>query len=197
MAQDSTQPDFWEKRFRENATPWDAGGVPEILKRFAERHPDKGRVLIPGCGSAYEARYLAEQGWQVSAIDFSEAAVVAATRVLGRWSHLVRCADFYSFVGDDQPFDAVYERAFLCALPRRAWAEWARRMAQVLRPGGLLFGVFYFDSNQKGPPFGIEPDELEALLVPNFDRIEDEPVEDSIPVFKGRERWQLWRRKAR
>ena len=197
MAQDSTQPDFWDRRFRENFTPWDAGGVPAVLTRFAARHPGKGRVLIPGCGSAYEARYLAEQGWQVSAIDFSEAAIEAAQRVLGEWKHLARCADFHGFEGDELPFDAVYERAFLCALPRRAWEGWARRMAEIVRPGGLLMGVFFFDTNQKGPPFGIVPHELDALLAPGFERLEDEPVEDSIPVFKGKERWQVWRRRDR
>lgn len=34
----------------------------------------------------------------------------------------------------------------------------------------------------------------EALLSRAFDRIEDAPVADSIPVFAGRERWQIWRR---
>lgn len=34
-----------------------------------------GRVSIPGCGSAYEARTFAEKGYDVVAIDFSPAAV--------------------------------------------------------------------------------------------------------------------------
>ncbi len=47
----------------------------------------------------------------------------------------------------------------------------------------------------KGPPFGILPEQLEALLQPNFERIADQAVEDSIAVFAGRERWQVWRRR--
>jgi len=27
-------------------------------------------------------------------------------------------------------------------------------------------------------------------------RIEDAPVGDSIPVFEGKERWQVWRRRS-
>ncbi len=195
MAQDSSKPDFWDKRFREKFMPWDAGQVPASLDQFVARHAARGRVLIPGCGSGYEVRFLAQAGFDVTAIDFSEAAIEAARSELGGLAHLVRLADFFSFEGDERPFDAIYERAFLCALPRRLWGDWARRTASLVRPGGLLFGLFFFDNNAKGPPFGIGADELDALLLPNFERIEDEPVSDSIPAFADRERWQLWRRR--
>jgi hypothetical protein len=33
------------------------------------------------------------------------------------------------------------------------------------------------------------------VLAPNFKRIEDAAVDDSISVFSGRERWQIWRRR--
>ncbi len=110
-------------------------------------------------------------------------------------------ADFFSFgepSGAAPGFDGIYERAFLCALPRRLWADWAARCAALLRPGGLLFGYFYFDDNAKGPPFGIAPDALDALLGTDFVRIEDAAVaeRDSLPVFRGKERWQVWQRKG-
>lgn len=194
MAQDSSKPDFWDTRYRQNVTPWDAGRVPAALARFAARHPARGRVLVPGCGTGYEVRLLAETGFEVSAIDFSVAALEAARRELGPLAHLVRFADFFGFEGDATPFDAMYERAFLCALPRRVWSDWARRTASLLRPGGLLFGLFFFDSNAKGPPFGIDAAELDALLGADFQRLEDELAEDSLPVFAGKERWQVWRR---
>ena len=47
----------------------------------------------------------------------------------------------------------------------------------------------------KGPPFGIAREELDALLRTHFDCIADEAVSDSIPVFEGKERWMLWRRR--
>ena len=196
MAQDSSKPDFWDTRFRQNVTPWDAGRVPAALQRFLARHTGRGRVLVPGCGTGYEVRELAHAGFDVTAIDFSEAALEAARRELGPLAHLVCLADFFGFECDTPSFDAIYERAFLCALPRRVWTDWANRAAQLLRPGGLLFGLFFFDDNIKGPPFGIAAEQLEALLVPEFERLEDEPVEDSIPAFAGRERWQVWRRKG-
>lgn len=195
MAQDSSKPDFWDKRFRERFMPWDAGRVPASLEQFIARHAERGRLLIPGCGTGYEVRLLAHAGFDVTAIDFSEAAIEAARRELGPHAHLVRLADFFCFEGDQKPFDALYERAFLCGLPRRLWGDWAIRTTQLVRPGGLIFGVFFFDSNPKGPPFGIGASELDALLASDFELLENEPVSDSIPAFAGREHWQVWRRK--
>ena len=156
------------------------------------------RVLVPGCGSGHEVRLFASRGCDVLAIDFSETACATARAQLGGYAPLVRQADFFSFDGDEQPFDLVYERAFLCALPRRAWAEWGRRIAELVRPGGRLAGFFYFDDNDTGPPFGIAPEALATLLAPSFGCEEDEPVPpaQSIPTFKGKERWQAWRRRG-
>ncbi len=196
MAQDSSRPDFWDTRFRQNVTPWDAGRVPVALQRFVSRHTGRGRVLVPGCGTGYEVRELAHAGFDVTAIDFSEAALEAARRELGPLAHLVRLADFFSLERDTPPFDAIYERAFLCALPRREWDKWAACAAELVRPNGLLFGFFFFDTSAKGPPFGITAEQLDALLAPDFERIEDEPVEDSVPAFAASERWQVWRRKG-
>jgi SAM-dependent methyltransferase len=194
VAQDSARPEFWDTRYRGSVTPWDAHGVPAALAGWVDRQAARGRVLIPGCGTGYEARYFAQMGWDVLAIDFSAAAVVAARVELGELAGLVKQADFFSVEGG--PFDLVYERAFLCALPRRLWEDWARRIAELVRPGGLVAGFFYFNDNAKGPPFGIAPQALDALLAPAFSRIEDAaiPAGQSLPVFEGRERWQVWQR---
>jgi len=176
--------------------PWDAGRVPASLDEFIARHRERGRILVPGCGTGYEVRRLAEAGFDVLAIDFSQAAIEAAQAHLGEYAARVRLADYFDFAGDDTPFDALYERAFLCALPRRMWGQWAARTAQLVRPGGLLFGLFFFDNNSKGPPFGTSQVELDALLGASFSLTENLPVNDSVAAFAGRERWQVWQRKV-
>ena len=152
------------------------------------------KVLIPGCGAAHEVRFFAGRGWDVAAIDFSPAAVAHAKQLLGDLAIRVREADFFGEALGRERFDAVYERAFLCALPRHLWAAWAARVADLITPGGRLFGFFFFDASEKGPPFGISSTALEALLEINFDRIEDAQPADSIGVFAGKERWQVWQR---
>ena len=137
---------------------------------------------------------LAQVGWTVRAIDFSADAVAAARAQLGAHAALVEQADFFAYRPPFVP-GWVYERAFLCALPPARRVEYAARMAELLEPGGVLAGFFFFDDAPKGPPFGIARAELDALLSPSFELVEDEPVADSIPVFAGRERWMTWRRR--
>ena len=79
--EDAARPEFWEKRFRESFTPWDAGGVPAALRQFLGTEPHGQRVLIPGCGSGYEVRAFHEAGFDVLAIDFAPAAVERARRI--------------------------------------------------------------------------------------------------------------------
>jgi len=190
---DPAGPAFWDLRFREGVTPWDAGGVPAALRDFLAREPAGRRVLVPGCGSGYEVRAFAAAGHEVVAIDFSAAAIEAAHHVLGDLGHLAVQGDFFAHPAGE--FDLVYERAFLCALPRTHWPRWAARVAEVVRPGGRVAGFFFWRDDERGPPFGLQGGELERLLAPAFDRIEDAPVADSIPVFAGGERWQVWRRR--
>jgi SAM-dependent methyltransferase len=194
VAQDSSRPEFWDARFRGGVTPWDAGGVPARLPAWLASRQSRMKILLPGCGSGYEVRLFAERRHDVLAIDFSDAAIEAARKELGELSSLLKKADFFDF--DGGPFDLVYERAFLCALPRHLWPRWARRLTELVRPGGELAGFFYIDDNQKGPPFGIAPHALRELLE-GFELREEKaiPPEQSIPVFRRKEVWQVWKRK--
>jgi SAM-dependent methyltransferase len=191
---DSSKPEFWDTRFQDGVTPWDAGGVPPQLARWLDGKRSQ-KVLVPGCGSGYEVRLFTEAGHDVLAIDFSAEAVQAARRALGPLAERVRQVDFFEL--KEAPFDLVYERAFLCALPRARWPDWARGMAELVRPGGTLAGFFYLDDNPRGPPFGTSRNELEMLLDPAFERAADAPVPpvESIPVFRGKEIWQVWKRR--
>jgi SAM-dependent methyltransferase len=150
---------------------------------------------VPGCGSGYEVRLFAERGDKVLGIDFADAAVERTRQTLGRFADRVRKADFFAL--DEAPFDLVYERTFLCALPRRLWPQWAARLPALVRPDGLLAGFFFFDDNERGPPFGIASERLHQLLDGNFELIEDAPIPppQSVPVLAGRERWQVWKRR--
>jgi hypothetical protein len=191
---DPRVPGFWDERFERGFTPWDRGGVPQALRGFVAAATRPLATLIPGCGMGYELAFLLDAGWDATAIDFSSAAVASAKAAVGRWSGRVVEADFFSFA-PPRPLDLVYERAFLCAMPRGMWSDVARRWADLLPAGGLLAGFFFFDDAPKGPPFGIDRERLAQLLEPAFVCIQDEEVADSIPVFAGKERWMVWQRR--
>src|SRR5258708_16214518 len=95
--EDAARPEFWEKRFRESFTPWDAGRVPAALEQFLKTEPRDQRVLIPGCGSGYEVRVFAEAGLETLAIDFAPAAVERAPPTLRPIPHLVPPRGFFLF----------------------------------------------------------------------------------------------------
>lgn len=194
-SRDPLAPAFWDERFDKGFTPWDRGGVPERLRRYvADCAGAAPATLIPGCGSAYELAFLSEAGWNATAIDFSPAAVAAARQAVGpQWQGRVVEADFFRFQ-PAAPLELIYERAFLCALPRAMWPQVAARWAELLPSGAVLAGYFFFDDNAKGPPFGIARAQLDALLAPGFFCEQDEAVLDSMPVFEGKERWMVWRR---
>lgn len=203
-ARDPAQAAFWDERFAANFTPWDQGAVPPALGRWLARSPlaAGARVLIPGCGSAYEAALFDRAGYDVLSIDIAEAALARARAVLPTAvaDRVLRRADFFAFAA--APFDAIYERAFLCALPPRLWPAYAARCAALLASGGGLAGFFFVDpappEPRRGPPFAMTREALDALLAPAFECVEDEPIppDESIAVFRGRERWMTWRKRG-
>ncbi len=201
---DPSQAAFWDERFAADFMPWDQGTVPPALVRWLARAPlaAGARVLIPGCGSAYEAALLDGAGYRVLSIDIADAALARARAVLAAdaASRVLRKADFFAFVA--APFDAIYERAFLCALPPRLAPAYAARCAELLAPGGWLVGLFFVDpaspEPRRGPPFAMTRAELDALLAPAFECTEVEPIppDESIAVFRGRECWMTWRKRG-
>jgi SAM-dependent methyltransferase len=200
---DPSQAAFWDERFAANFTPWDQGAVPPALARWLARAPlaAAARVLVPGCGSAYEAELLDSAGYHVLSIDIADAALARARAVLPAdiARRVLRKADFFAFAAE--PFDTIYERAFLCALPPRLWPLYAARCAELLAPSGRLVGLFFVDpappEPRRGPPFAMTRAELDTLLAPAFECAEAEPVppDESIAVFRGREWWMTWRKR--
>jgi SAM-dependent methyltransferase len=199
-ARDPNQPEFWDERYRAGFMPWDARGVPAALAEFVERHPPGKRVLVPGCGSAYEAGWLDARGFAVIAIDISEAALERARSLLGAEvaDRVLRQADFFVL---DATFDWIYERALLAALPPARWPAYAAAARRLVAPGALIAGLFFVDDAvgepRRGPPFAARGGELDALFGEAFELVERRaiPADQSIDVFAGREQWLVWRRR--
>lgn len=197
-SKDSTRPDFWNERFERQFTPWDQGGVQQDLQNFVAQSEKPLRTLIPGCGNGHEAALLAQAGWDVTAIDFSPAAVASAQATIGAWGKHVIEADFFQYA-PAAPLELIYERAFFCALPPRMREQIVARWAALLPMGAMLAGYFYFEESdeagKKGPPFSIRKAEFLGLMAARFELMSEKAVDDSLPVFQGRENWIVWRKK--
>jgi len=196
-APDSTDPDFWNSRYAAGKMPWDFGGVPAALKSFLARSSAPGKVLIPGCGSGYEVKAFHAAGYDVKAIDFSPAAVDQAKRVLGPLADRVILGDFFVHDFGQRCFDLIYERTFLCSMPPSRWPAYANRMAALLSPGGKLIGLFFYGAQQSGPPYPLTDKQADLLFQKRFRLVRSELVTDSLPLFRGMERWQEWLKNGR
>jgi hypothetical protein len=132
-------------------------------------------------------------GYDVTAIDFSAAAVDQARKVLGDLSERVSVADFFTHDFGARRFDVIYERTFLCSMPPSRWPDYARRMADLLSDGGRLIGLFlYAQQHTTGPPYPLTEKEACELFQPRFQLVRTDAVTDSLPLFAGMEKWQEW-----
>ncbi len=191
---DSSQTTFWVRKWEAGRLPWDLGGIPPNLVDYLTRNrATPTRVLIPGCGTGYEVRAFHEAGHDVTAIDFSEPAVIHAREVLGPLGAKVIRGNFFKHDFADQRFGLIYERGFLCSIPPSRWPEYAARMADLLLPGGKLVGLFLYGEEPEPPPFPLTEETAAGLLGRSFRLANSETVlAKSVAVYQGMERWQEW-----
>ena len=195
---DIATPAFWNQRYASGETPWVLHKIPAALRFFLKRTRIKGKVLIPGCGTDYGViKAFADAGFEVTAIDFSPIALAETKKALGnfapsRTGGIMRADFFKSDFG--RRFDLVYERTFLCAMNPRRWSRYAKRVAELLRPGGKLIGIFFYGTDPEPPPYPLNKKQAKEIFGKYFRLVRDLKISDSVPMFAGTERWQEWER---
>ena len=192
---DSSKTQFWNKRWEAGKMPWDLGGIPPALVSYLTQNRTPVRVLIPGCGTGYEVKAFHEAGHDVTAIEFSAAAVSHAREVLGPLGDKVIQANFFKHDFGASRFDVVYERGFLCSLPTTRWPDYASVIAGLLPAGGKLVGLFLYGNEPEPPPYPLT-NETAAELLGRYFRLQrtERSDEKSVPVYQGLEHWQEWER---
>ena len=184
---------FWEERWTNQQTGWDLGEASAPVRAFADQLPDKTiSILIPGCGNAYEAAYLLEKGFtDITLIDIAEQPVKHLRETLKPGSNQalrIIQGDFFEHEGS---YDLILEQTFFCALDPSLREAYAKKMASLLRPGGMLAGVLFNRDFEGGPPFGGHIDEYRNLFAPYFQISILEPCYNSIAPRAGTEAFIL------
>ena len=192
-----SQPEFWNSRYIKDDTPWEFDGIPADLKAFLKKKGKGAKVLIPGCGTGHEIKAFAEAGYDVTALDFAPFAVDRAKRLVGpALASRILLGDFFQYDFPGESFDLIYERSFVCSFTPDRRPAYRDRLAQLLKYRGLLIGYYFYKRPvlSDGPPYGFAWGAADDLFSRYFLLVKDEPVNDSLPLFAGRERWQERRR---
>jgi SAM-dependent methyltransferase len=140
---------FWNERYRSRTTLWSGHANPQLVSDAARLTP--GAALDVGCGEGGDAIWLAEHGWQVTAVDFSQVALdrgAARARELGAetarritWQQ----ADITAWTPAPGSYDLVSEQ--YVHLPREQREALHRRLGAAVAPGGVLLVVAHHPSD--------------------------------------------------
>ena len=163
----------WQGHYETNDLGWDLGQVaPPFVKLWEEGKLPAGNVLVPGCGRGHEVVFLAENGFDVTAIDFSRGAVTYLERALeernlnGRVLH----QDFFCMENyHDGIYDLVLEQTFFCAISPRKRQDYVQSVTRLLKPRGMLVGLFYQTDKEGGPPYNTTREDIERNFAKNFE----------------------------
>ncbi len=127
--------DFWQEH-------WSGGNaahsspVNPYLRALVPRL-SAGTALDAGCGVGTEAVWLAENGWDVTAVDISPAAIAEGERRAGATAIDWVAADLTSWEPSDR-FDLVFSAYAHASISQ---VELYRRLARWVRPAGTLLIV--------------------------------------------------------
>lgn len=182
-------PDFWHARWREGQIGFHRTEVNPWLREYL---PTLGlaagaRILVPLCGKSLDLGWLAQQGLRPVGVELSPIACAAVFEEGGiaarRSSHAgfdhwhgggieVWCGDFLApSLAELGPFEALWDRAALIALPAETRPRYVEQCAHLLVPGapGLLVSLEYDPAEMDGPPFSVSAAEVEALYRVSFE----------------------------
>jgi 2-polyprenyl-3-methyl-5-hydroxy-6-metoxy-1,4-benzoquinol methylase len=145
----------WEEILK--SRPWGRYPAEEVIRFVARRFfamPNRRQIatLDLGCGGGAHTWFLAREGFTVTAIDGSAAAVEQTRDLLRREKCPadVSVCDFLDLRFPDSSFDAVLDCA---AIQHNPWDDILtihRRVFRMLKPGGWFFGMMLNGDSSEG-----------------------------------------------
>jgi SAM-dependent methyltransferase len=169
----------WDERYGDAADRMWSGAVNGSLAlELGSATP--GRILDIGCGEGADAIWLAQRGWDVTAVDISAVAIGRARAAAGAEGVTVDwwCADVMATPPDADAYEVVTIQ--YPALLREAGDSAILRLLGTVRPGGTFLVVGHdldaeharHDGHDMAP--FVDLDDLRRLLADGFDVEVDE-----------------------
>jgi 2-polyprenyl-3-methyl-5-hydroxy-6-metoxy-1,4-benzoquinol methylase len=147
----------WERRYREGDSPWDTGRPSTELRRvLAEEEIAPCRCIELGCGTGSNAVWLAQQGFDVSAVDISPLAIERATARAAAAGVTVRwlTADVLDPPDLGGPYRFFFDRGCYHVVRRTDVQRFLQTLDRLTEPGtlGLVLTGNAREPHDPGPP---------------------------------------------
>ncbi|MBI2815242.1 MAG: methyltransferase domain-containing protein [Opitutae bacterium] len=189
----------WDEIYRKGEVFWNKGAPSPPLIQYLERHPVRGRALVPGCGHGHEVALAVEHGLDALGLDIAPTGIAEAR---ARYPHIAErfvVGDVFNPAPELRgAFDLVLEHTCLSGLHPAMRGDYRRGIDLMLKPGGLLIGVWFIsphlDPGEEGPPFAFPVPELTALFKDGYEIVEDYVPDVAFQSREGRERLRVLRR---
>ena len=189
----------WDEIYRKGEVFWNKGAPSPPLMQYLERHPVRGRALVPGCGHGHEVALAVAHGIDAIGLDIAPTGVAEARALYPQIAERFVVGDVFNPAAELRgAFEVILEHTCLSGLPLAMRADYRRGLDLVLKRGGLLIGVWFInpdlDPGEEGPPFGISEPDLTALFADGYEIVEDYVPDVAFASREGRERVRVLRR---
>ncbi|PWJ43949.1 methyltransferase domain-containing protein [Sediminitomix flava] len=189
MPKESLDKDYWENKYKNLDTGWDAKAITTPLKTYFDQLEDKNlKILIPGAGNSYEAQYLHEQGFKnVYVVDIAQQPLDNLLQRCPSFpkKHMIK-SDFFEL--KESNFDLIIEQTFFCALDPLLRKRYIVKLNNLLKEKGKVVGLLFdLPLNTDHPPFGGDKTEYLTLFNPLFQIKVFEKCYNSIPPRQDNE----------
>lgn len=149
-----------------STAPWDTGGPKHNVISWHAAGLVRGDVLDIGCGLDDNAIYLAQQGFAVTGLDISAAALrTAGSRAAAAGASVTfRIGDATALPGYTGAFDTVVDSGMFHCLERDAQHRYLRATHRATRAGATLLLSCFSDANPAPAPQQPRPMVTERTL---------------------------------
>ncbi len=191
---------FWHDAWHNKEIGFDQKAVNPLLASHIKslNLASEDSIFVPLCGKSIDMIWLLKQGYKVVGVELSEDAIeqfFAALKVkpeiwtdhsFKRYSAYnieILVGDFFKLTDDIVgPIDAIYDRASLVALPQEMRPDYSQHLTSICDTAPQLLITFVYDqSQQDGPPFSIDEDEVNQHYLKDY----QVSLLDSVQVAGG------------
>lgn len=128
----------WDERYKTGDLPWDTGMTSaELMRVLAEEKIMPCKALELGCGTGTNSIWLAQQGFDMTALDLSPLAIQRARDIASRVAVRFLVGDVLAPPRIEDKFSFFFDRGCYHAVRRLDVAGYLRTLDQLLNANAL------------------------------------------------------------